>query len=78
MTNDVNMDEICKGCLSYERIGTKVANSGLIHGTCLGYMLGDVNCPCQHCLIKPMCNRVCKAFTETTWYGKTKEVIMKK
>lgn len=66
------MDEQCKGCLSYERAGKKIPNSSnLKYVMCRGYIAKDINCPCQNCLIKPMCDRVCKAFTETSWY-KTK------
>ena len=70
--SDNIMDKICKGCLSHERVGNIIAiesNPRLRYGECPGYVLKDTDCPCQHCLIKAMCDRVCEAFTKTPWYG---------
>jgi len=60
---ETDMDEICKGCLSYERIGKlMIGYSSIRYGECPGYNAKDIGCPCQHCLIKVMCDVVCGSF----------------
>lgn len=63
------MDKICEGCLSYERAGEVIPErSNLNYGKCPGYIIKDINCPCQHCLIKAMCNITCEDMLKTKWF----------
>lgn len=70
----MTQDKICEGCLSYERAGTLITDRVLgmsaeeCYGLCQGYSVKDVDCPCQHCLIKAMCNSVCDLLKERQWY----------
>ncbi len=65
----MDMDKVCKGCLSYERIGTKIVeNPEILYGSCPGYNIGDINCPCQYCLVKGMCNNICEDLKKSRWF----------
>ena len=61
------MDKICSGCLTYER-SLEIKNSNRFF-TCGGYKTKDIDCPCQHCLIKTMCIIACEKLTERPWHG---------
>jgi len=62
------MDELCKGCISYERVNTLMSNFPQItYEDCLGYIIKDINCPCIRCLIKPICDVVCDDFLNRKW-----------
>ncbi len=60
MMNNINMDKICKGCTDYELY---IENPG-VYNKCEGYIRKHINCPCQNCLIKMMCDTVCNKFKE--------------
>jgi hypothetical protein len=64
------MDKLCRGCLSHERVGEVISSySALKYGECPGYIMKDINCPCQRCLVKAMCDVICKDFEKTKWFG---------
>jgi len=49
--------KICEGCISYKLIGE--------HKRCMCNLLPAYNkkqCPCSSCLVKTMCEAVCKKF----------------
>jgi len=75
-TNEIDMDKICKGCLAYERSNTFLNMKGVLkgvkYGQCPGYVFKDVDCPCQHCLIKAMCDDVCEEFKKSKWFNNYK------
>lgn len=58
--NKVDMDKICKGCMEYERY----IEDSTQYGECEGYARKHVNCPCQNCLIKMMCDNVCDKYKD--------------
>lgn len=53
-----SMDNICKGCKEHERHVEKPEE----HNECEGYKRKHVNCPCQCCLVKPICDDVCDKY----------------
>ncbi len=55
-----DMDKICTGCLMYEQY---IEDSENYH-ECEGYMKKHVDCPCQNCLVKVMCDDVCDKYKE--------------
>ena len=63
MPDTVNMDKICSGCLIYERYKEGVKDAVI----CVGYVIKDTGCPCQHCLIKPMCLTSCDELDTRKW-----------
>lgn len=68
MTNRM-MDELCKGCLAYERVDKLMPGySNIRYGECLGYIAEDIGCPCIRCLIKGMCDVICAEFKNREWY----------
>ena len=74
MEKEINMDEICSGCLSHERVGEPVSSikGGILYGECPGYIGKEIDCPCQHCLIKGMCDDVCEDVKKTNWFRNVK------
>ena len=50
----MTQDEICSGCLTYEKVDM-----------CLGYKLKDISCPCIICLIKIMCDTPCQDYEDS-------------
>lgn len=56
--NKVDMDKICKGCREYERY---IEDPKKFH-KCEGYIKKHIDCPCQNCLIKTMCDDVCEEY----------------
>jgi len=54
---DIDMDKICSGCLAYEQY----IKNPKKYNQCVGYIKKRTDCPCQHCLIKVMCD-VCDEF----------------
>lgn len=69
MNNDekADMDNICSGCLTYER-SLKIENRERVL-ICGGYKTKDINCPCQYCLIKAMCTIACEKLRKRPWQG---------
>ncbi len=66
MSNNI-MDKICSGCLTYEQ-SLEIENREKVL-VCGGYKTKDVDCPCQHCLIKAMCITSCEKLTKRPWHG---------
>jgi hypothetical protein len=60
------MDELYKGCLTYER---HKEDPGLYH-QCIGRLREDINCPCMTCLIKMMCDTICDKLRDKDWWYK--------
>ncbi len=56
----VDMVKMCKGCTTYERHIEDSEN----YSQCEGHMKKHVDCPCQNCLIKVMCDDVCEEYRE--------------
>jgi len=63
MVNNINMDNLCEGCLIYEEYKKDPIN----HIQCIGYIVQDIGCPCMHCLLKMMCVTTCKEIEERKW-----------
>lgn len=77
-SHKVDMDKICDGCLTHERhkkerFGTSI----MFYGECSGYIRESIECPCQHCLVKGMCDSVCEKLRKTEWYTKNHEDVEK-
>jgi len=53
-----DMDKLCSGCLMYELHIEKPEH----YHECEGYIEKHVNCPCQNCLVKAMCDDVCDKY----------------
>lgn len=60
----IDMDEICKGCLTHERVGEKIPGRHTKYSECFGYLDKDVDCICKDCLIKGMCDITCEEYRE--------------
>jgi len=66
---DSDMDKICSGCFTHERyIKEKFGTSTMFYSECRGYIKKDIDCPCQLCLVKIMCDSVCGELKKTRWY----------
>jgi hypothetical protein len=63
MLDIIDMDKICSGCLVYERFIKNAKDADI----CVGYVIKDTGCPCQHCLIKPMCLTSCDELNKRRW-----------
>jgi hypothetical protein len=63
MPDTVDMDKVCEGCLTHER---HIENPDS-YEECRGYLMGDTECPCQHCLIKVMCITGCDKVKGRVW-----------
>lgn len=57
MPNNSNMDETCNGCLTYERY----IEDPELHIDCKAHT-NTTGCPCQHCLVKMVCENPCDEF----------------
>jgi hypothetical protein len=63
MSDNINMDKLCKGCLIYEQ-----HKLDPVHNIkCIGYIIKDTGCPCINCLLKMMCITTCKEIEERKW-----------
>lgn len=66
---NTDMDKICSGCFTHERyIKERFGTSIVFYGECTGYIKKDIDCPCQLCLVKIMCNSACGELRKTRWY----------
>lgn len=61
--HDVDMIELCSGCLIYERYLIEPNT----YSECEGFIKKDTDCPCPHCLIKMICDVPCDLFKKRSW-----------
>lgn len=62
------MDDMCKGCLTHERVGEKIPDRDYRYGECNGYLDKDINCMCKDCLVKGMCDSVCEEYNKDRFH----------
>lgn len=66
-----NIDELCKGCATYEKKREPFHD---LYLECPGYTVKDKYCPCKSCLVKGMCLSPCDVFNKRSmvWEGSMK------
>jgi hypothetical protein len=71
------MDDMCKGCLTHERVGEKTPDrysKYAKYAECHGYLDKDVDCICKDCLVKGMCDKVCEEYRKNRFHQITARI----